>query len=193
MNSHVGLLSELDISELLSMGHHVLVLDAHNTATPVSSEGLVLVELSAEVGRECLQILEVLLVNFSESNASSGLQVNKLAEVSLSADECEWNILSSAESGQVNNSLNGIDVVGNDNKLGSALFNKGGNVVKTELDVNGLGGLGSSTSFGGGLKTELLLLLSLGHVLSEELKELGSYKEVRMLCRNLPWFLSMVD
>lgn len=137
--------------------------------------------------------MEVLLVNFSESNASSGLQVNKLAEVSLSADECEWNILSSAESGQVNNSLNGIDVVGNDNKLGSALFNKGGNVVKTELDVNGLGGLGSSTSFGGGLKTELLLLLSLGHVLSEELKELGSYKEVRILCRNLPWFLSMVD
>jgi len=100
--------------------------------------------------------------------------VNKLAEVSLSTDECEWNILSSAEGGQVNNSLDGINVVGNNNKLGSALFNKSGNVVKTELDVDGLGGLSSSTSFSGGLKTELLLLLGLGHVLGEELKELGS-------------------
>jgi len=74
----------------------------------------------------------------------------------------------------VNNSLNGINVVGNNNKLGSALFNKSGNVVKTELDVDGLGGLSSSTSFSGSLKTELLLLLGLGHVLGEELKELGS-------------------
>lgn len=48
-SSHVSLLLELDFSELFSLSHHVLVLDAHNTTTPVSSESLVVVELSSEV------------------------------------------------------------------------------------------------------------------------------------------------
>jgi len=47
------------------MGHHVLVLDTHNTATPVSSETLVLVELSAEVLGQELEVLEVLLADLS--------------------------------------------------------------------------------------------------------------------------------
>ena len=41
----------------------MLVLDAHNTTTPVSSEGLVLVELSAEVLGEELEVSEVLLAH----------------------------------------------------------------------------------------------------------------------------------
>ena len=98
VNSHVGLLSELDFSELCSMGHHVLVLDAHNTATPVSSEGLVLVELSAEVLGKNFEVLEVLLANFSESDASGGLLVDELAEASLTLNEGEGDSLLSAES-----------------------------------------------------------------------------------------------
>jgi hypothetical protein len=48
-NSHVCFLSELDFSELFSLGHHVLVLDAHNTTSPDSSKGFVIVELNSEV------------------------------------------------------------------------------------------------------------------------------------------------
>jgi hypothetical protein len=39
--------------------------------------------------------------------------------------------------------------------------------------VDGLGGLAGTTVLGGLLETELLLLLGLGHVLGEQLEELG--------------------
>lgn len=152
----------------------MLVLDAHNTTTPVSAELFVVVELFTEVGRKSLEVLEVFLVHFGKGNSGSSLEVDELAEVSLSADEAVRNILSSAEGGKVNNSLNGIYVVGNHNQLGLAFFNQSGHVVETELDVDWLGSLTSTTGFGGLLKTELLFLLGLGLVLSEQLEELGS-------------------
>jgi len=158
----------------LESGNHVLVLDAHNTTTPVSAELLVVVELFTEVSRKSLQVLEVLFVYFSESNSGSGLQVDELTEVGLATDEAVRNILSSAEGGKVDDSLNWIDVVSDHNKLGLVLLNKSSNVVKTELDVNGLGGLASTTGLCGLLKAKLLLLLGLWLVLSEELKKFSS-------------------
>lgn len=152
----------------------MLVLDAHNTTTPVSAELLVVVELFTEVGRKSLEVLEVFLVDFSKGNSGSSLHVDELAEVGLAADEAVRNVLSSAKGGQVNNSLNGINVVGDHNQLGFAFLNEGGHVVEAELDVNGLCGLAGTTVLGGLLKTELLLLLGLGLVLSEQLEELGS-------------------
>ena len=65
VNSHVGLLGELDFSQALLSGDSVLVLKAHNTTTPVSTELFVVVELFLEGDRELLKILEVLLVNLS--------------------------------------------------------------------------------------------------------------------------------
>ena len=59
-------------------------------------------------------------------------------------------------------------------ELGLALLNKSSNVVKTKLDVDWLGGLASTTVLSGFLKTELLLLLGLWLVLSEELKKFSS-------------------
>lgn len=163
VNSHVGLLSELDISELLSMGHHVLVLDAHNTATPVSSEGLVLVELSAEVLGKNFEVLEVLLADVSESDASGGLLVDELAEACLALDEGEGDSLLSAESGEESHELKGVNVVSNNNELGLALLNELGNVVETELDNNWLGSLlGVSATLLGlslSLESDLLLLV----------------------------------
>ena len=47
-------------------------------------------------------------------------------------------------------------------------------MVEAELDVDGLGGLAGTTVLGGLLETELLLLLGLGLVLSEQLEEFGS-------------------
>lgn len=161
VNSHVGLLSELDFSELLSMGHHVLVLDAHNTATPVSSEGLVLIELSAEVLGKNFEVLEVLLADISESDASGGLLVDELAEACLTLDEGEGDSLLSAESGEESKELKGINVVSNNNELGLALLNELSNVVETELDNNWLGSLLglSATLLGLSLLLESVLLL----------------------------------
>ncbi len=100
--------------------------------------------------------------------------MNELAEICLAADEAVRNILSSAEGGEMNNSLNWINVVGNYNQLGFAFFNEGSHVVEAELDVDGLGGLAGTTVLGGLLETELLLLLGLGLVLTEQLEEFGS-------------------
>lgn len=99
--------------------------------------------------------------------------MDELAEVGLSSDESVWDILSSAESWEMDNSLNGINVVSNDNQLGGTLFNKCGNVVKTKLDVDWLSSLALSLLFSISLEAELLLLLGLWLVLSEELEELG--------------------
>ena len=48
-SSHVGLLCEFNFSNLFALGNHVLVLDTHNTSTPVFSEFFVVVELLEEV------------------------------------------------------------------------------------------------------------------------------------------------
>jgi len=63
--SHVGLLCLFDFSDFLASQHHVLVLDAHNTSRPLSSEFFVVVELLGEVLGEVLEVLEVFLVNLS--------------------------------------------------------------------------------------------------------------------------------
>ena len=161
------------------MGHHVLVLDAHNTATPVSSEGLVLVELSAEVLGKNFEVLEVLLADFSESDASGGLLVDELAEASLTLNEGEGDSLLSAESREESEEFNGVNVVSNNNELSLTLFNEFSDVVETELDNNWLGGLlGISTTLLGlslTLKSDLLVLVRLGLVFSEQFKELGRY------------------
>lgn len=157
----------------------MLVLDAHNTATPVSSESLVLVELRAEVLGEELKILEVLLADLSEGDASGGLGVDKLAEASLALDEGVGDTLLSAEGGKEDEELDGVDVVGHHNELSLALLNELGHVVETELEDDGLGSLlGISATLLGlslGLEADLLLLVGLGLVLGEQLKELAGY------------------
>ena len=89
----------------------------------------------------------------------------EFTKVCFTTDEGEWNSLSSAESWQMYHNFNGINVVRDDNQFGFTFLNKSCYVIKTELDVNGLGSLAGTTLFSGSLKTELLLLLSLGRVL----------------------------
>lgn len=183
MLSHVGLLGELDFSELFSLGHHVLVLDAHNTTTPVSSQGLVLIELSAEVLGEGLKVLEVLLADLSQGNDGGSLLVDELAEACLTLDEGVGDTLLSAESGQEDEELNGVNVVGHDDKLGLALLNELGDVVETVLEDNGLGALllritTSLLDLSLLLKAVLLLLLGLRLVLGQKLKKLACYLSI---------------
>jgi len=153
----------------------VLVLDTHDTTTPLSGKVGVVVELGLELLAELLEINVVLAADFGESNAGSGLKVDELTEVGLSADEAEGDTLLSAKSGQVNNDLNRVDVVGDDNHLGLVLFNKSGHVVETKLEVHGLVGLLLLTGFGLSLKSKRLLLVGLRSVLGKQFKELGSY------------------
>jgi len=171
MCSHVGLLGELDLSKALAGTDHVLVLDTHDTTAPVFSKLIILVVLFTELLGEGVQVLQVLTVDLSHSDAGSGLHVAELTEGSLSAEEAVWNLLLSAESWQVNNGLNWVDVMSDDHELGLTLFDKGGNVVKTELKVDWLGGFGVLV-LSLGLESELLLLLGLWLVLAEESQEL---------------------
>lgn len=99
--------------------------------------------------------------------------MDELAEVGLTSDEAVWDVLSSAESWEMDNGLDGINVVGNNNQLGGTLFNKGGHVVETKLDVDGLSSLTLTLLLSISLEAELLLLLGLWLVLGEELEELG--------------------
>ena len=73
--------------------------------------------------------------------------MNKLAKVGLTADEAVWNLLLTAKSWQVDDGLNGINVVCNNNELSLGLFNKSSNMVETEFDVDGFGGLKSTFHF----------------------------------------------
>jgi hypothetical protein len=157
----------------------VLVLDAHDTAAPVSSEGLVLVELSAEVLGQELEVLVVFLANFGDGDAGGGLAVDELAEACLTLDESIGDTLLSAEGGQENKELNGVNVVSHHDELSLTLLNEFGNVVKTELEHDGLGGLLGLTTvllcLGISLEADLLLLVRLRLVFSEQFKELACY------------------
>jgi len=179
-NSHVSLLSKLDFSLLSSLGHHVLVLNTHNTTAPVSSESFVLVELSTEILSQELEVLEVLLSDLSQSNAGCGLLVDELAEACLTLDEGVGDTLLSAESGKECHDLKRVYVVSDDNELSTALLNEVGNVVKTELEDDGLGTLLGLTTvlFGLSLSVQpsLILLVRLWLVLSEQFKELACYR-----------------
>lgn len=170
--SHVGFLGQLDLADLLAAGNHMLVLDTHDTTTPGAAELLILVVAFHELLAQGLQVSNVLLVDISESNTSSILHVAELAEVSLTTDEAERNFLSTAESGQVDDSLNGVNVVGNNNNLSLVLLNEGGDVVKTEFDEKRLGGLLVVLLLSGFLKTLLLVSLALSGVLGEQFEEL---------------------
>ena len=176
--SHVGLLGELDFSELLSLSHHVLVLDTHDTTTPDLSESLVVVVVASEFLLENVEILEVFLVNFGESNAGSSLSVDEFAEACLTLNEAEGNTLLSAQSWQEDEEFNGVNVVSHNNELSLTIFNELSNVVETVLKNNWLGGLlGISTTLlalGSGLESDLLLSLSFGLVFSKQFKELRS-------------------
>jgi len=166
--SHVSLLLEFDFSLLCSLGHHVLVLNTHNTTTPVSSELFIVVELSSEVLGQHFQVLEVFLSNVGQSDAGGSLLVDELAESSLTLDEGVGNSLLSEESWEERHEFNWVNVVSNNDELCLAFFNQGGHVVKTKLDVVWLTSLlwvsTTGLSFSFLLKSGLLFLLSLWFV-----------------------------
>lgn len=96
--SHDGLLLQLNLANAFTCSHHVLVLDAHDTAAPGAPELLVLVVLHVERLGERLEVLEVFAAHLGEGEASRSLLVDEFAEVGLSADEAVWHTTLAAES-----------------------------------------------------------------------------------------------
>lgn len=106
------------------------------------------------------------------------LLVNDRSETSLALDNGVWNTHLSAESWEEDDQLDGVHIVGNEDKRGLLGLDERHNVVKTVLDgvwllahVLLLLALGDS----GSLLVQTLLLLGLGlwSVLVEELEGLG--------------------
>jgi len=172
-SSHDLLLGVLDRSDLRTGGHHVLVLDSHNTTTPGLSKLFVLVVIGAERLSELGELRAVLDVHGSECNTGGGLHVDEFTEVGLSTDEAVGDIELAAEGGEEDDHLDGVNIVGDHDELGLLGLNELGDVVKTELDVVGLVTLISGLVSGELSQTRLLFDASLGHIFAENFKELG--------------------
>jgi hypothetical protein len=165
-------------SESSTLAHHGLRLGATETTTPLATvllELLVVVGLDGRDNGSELRLVSIL--DLSEGNSGSSLLVDESSETSLTLDNAVRDIHLAAESGQVEDEFNGIDIISNDNKLSLLGLDQSNDVVQTVLDDSGLLGLNLLTlSLGGSSSTETLLLLSggLGSVLGSKLEELGS-------------------
>lgn len=178
--SSSGLLCLLLLGEgLLLLGLSSSGLGAELAAAPDTTGLVVLVVVVlAGVGGELCELVRVLLANVDDGDGGGGLLVDDLAEAGLALDDDVRDAKLAAESGEPDNELDGVDVVGDGDELGLLLLNKGGDVVQAELDDSG--GLRLNNSLGVlglGLsslqETSLLLGLALGLVLVEELEESG--------------------
>lgn len=156
---------------------------------------LVLVGVALLDGREELGELSlVLLTDLGEGEDGRGLVdsqrldskqtgsrtyllVDNSTETSLALDDGVGDTHLAAQSRKENNQLNGVDVVGNQNKRSLLVLDEADNVVETVLDVVRLLAdvlLLLALSNSGGLAVQTLLLLDLGlrAVLVEELEGL---------------------
>mmetsp|Transcript_5487 Transcript_5487/g.7185 ORF Transcript_5487/g.7185 Transcript_5487/m.7185 type:complete len:121 (+) Transcript_5487:135-497(+) len=112
----------------------MLMLDAHNTTSPVSPVLLIPV---VEVGLDCLyqlsKLVLVLILDVGEGYSGSCLLVHQLAKASLALYYAVWYIHLSAERWQENDELNRINIMSDDNKLSLLLLNQSSNVVDAVL------------------------------------------------------------
>jgi hypothetical protein len=104
--------------------------------------------------------------------------VDDSSETGLALHNGVWDTHLAAESGQEDDELNGVDIVGDEDELGLLGLDEGDDVVETVLDGVWLLGdvlLLLALGDGGGLLVQTLLLLDLGlgTVLVEELEGLG--------------------
>ena len=147
----------------------------------MSSGLLGLLEVVGLGGRDNVgQSLRVLGSDVVDGDNGRGLLAGDETETGLALDDHVGDTHLSAESGEEDDELNGVDIVGNDDELGLLGLDEGNDVVETVLGKDGL-----LRVLGGGLvtlllsllslgeETSLLLLLGLGLVLVEELEELG--------------------
>ena len=148
------------------------MLDSHDTTSVLSSESRVLVVQRSEVTSESVEIVLILFLDLSESNAGCGLLVDKLTETGLVLDESIRDILLATEHREVENKLDGVDIASDEDELGLVVLDERGDGAQTEsvdgVGVTGLLVLASSGSFL--LKSLGLLSLGLRLVFSQKLE-----------------------
>lgn len=147
----------------------------------MSPRVLVLLEEVGLGGRdEGSKSLLVLGPDLGDGNSGGSLLAGDQTEPGLALHDNVRDTHLPAESGEEDNELNGVNVVGNDNELSLLGLDEGNNVVKTVLGEDGLLGVGSGglvtlllSLLGLSKETSLLLLGRFGLVLVEELEELS--------------------
>lgn len=131
---------------------------------------------SADEGSE---ITLVLALDVLKSNNSSSLLVDDGTETGLALDDDVRDTHLAAEGREVDNELDGVNIVSDHDEGGLLRLDQGDDVIKTVLGEQGLLGiifsiLVLSSSSSGGFEAGLLLLLALGSVLVQELEQLSS-------------------
>lgn len=177
------------LDSLPSLLHAGVGLGTHDATSPVT-RGLLVVGLEVAVvdSRDKLgELVLVLGADLGESEDGSGLLVDDRSETGLALDDDVGDTHLAAEGGEVDDELDGVDVVGDEDEAGLLVLDETDNVVQTEL-----GGVGLLADIllllalgdGGGLLGETLLLLGLGlrAVLVEELESLsGHYNTISIV------------
>jgi len=165
----------LETESLVEFG---LALGAQNSAAPVLSDlvgSLVVVGLYGldELG----ELLLVLVLDVSKRDTGALFSANELSKSGLAFDNAVWNIHLSAESWQVHNNLDWVDIVSDDDELSLLSLDQ----VNDLVDAAGEGGwslawgvwLAVGSCLGPGHQSSLLLGLVLWRVFSGELEKLG--------------------
>lgn len=129
------------------------------------------VQVGLRSGDDVRQFAIVLLLHILESKDSGGLLVHNAAETGLALHNDVGDTHLAAESGEEDDELNGVDIIGDDNERCLLCLNEGDDMVKTVLDEERLLGrvglvlrLTLSSRSGGRSETVMLLLLGLGAV-----------------------------
>jgi len=167
-------------SSLSTLAEHLSGLVATETSAPLTALFVVLVgEVGLGGADDGGEFALVLALDFLEGDDSRGLLVDHSAKTGLALDDNVGYSHLTTESGEEDDELNGVNIVGNDNKSSFLGFDERDDMVKTVFDKQRLLGilgvlvfvLGSGS--GSSSQTSLLLLLGFGAVLVEELEQLS--------------------
>jgi len=181
---------------LLQLSDAGLTLVRDNTTTPVLSDlikAVVVVRLNG-IGDLC-QGTTILRVDVSQTEGSTCLALTECAKTSLALHNAVWNTHSSAESGQVEYQLNGINIMSNDDKLCLLGFNEGGDGVHTLADgqcpLGRLIGLSFSLLGGTSPKPLLLRLLGFRAILVQEREQVDGSLPIQGLRELVDWWRNL--
>jgi len=159
-----------------SFVHHVLVLEAHDASTPVAT---VLLELIVEVdldGRNEIGELRLVFgLDVNKSQCRGCFLVHNRTKARLAIDDRVGRTGLAAKGREVEDELDGVDIVGDNNQASFLVLDQSDDVVQPILDNYGFLGshfLAEGLGLGGGNQTSFLLDLGLGAVLVGQFEEL---------------------
>jgi hypothetical protein len=127
----LGFLSGKGLGTLIELG---LGFETHDTATPLSEEFRILVVLLSGQVSQQLELRGILLANICQTDNSGVLLVYKGSKTSLILHNHERDLHLTAESGHPHNEFDGVNVTGDQDKLGLLLLDEGRDVLESELD-----------------------------------------------------------